>query len=135
MAEKKNLEIYRGDSKTVTVNFSSNASMLEAGNIWFTLKNKKDDSTCDDPENQCVFQTSDPILPVYNEDNTEITGYKAEIYIPPSDSELFDITSYVYDIQAVGDQDEPGNPGSPAVVKTLVEGKLKVLEDVTIKTA
>jgi len=133
VADKKNLEIYRGDSKTITVNFSANASMVNNGMVWFTMKNAKDDIECGDPENQCVFQTSDLVEEVL--DGTEVIGYKAEIYMPPTDTELFNIKSYVYDIQVVGDQDDPQNPGNPALVKTLVEGKFKVLEDVTIKTS
>jgi hypothetical protein len=131
--EKKNLEIYRGDSKTITVNFSSNASMVKDGTVWLTMKYSKDDVDCDDAENQCVFQTSDIVEEVL--DGTEVIGYKAEIYMPPAETELFDIKSYVYDIQVVGDQDDPTNPGKPALVKTLVEGKFKVLEDVTIKVS
>jgi hypothetical protein len=134
VAEKKNLEIYRGDSKTITVNFSANASMVNNGMVWFTMKNAKDDIDCNEPENQCIFQTSDLVEEVLDSDQTVI-GYKAEIYMPPADTEGFAIKSYVYDIQVVGEHDDPQNPGSPALVKTLVEGKFKVLEDVTIKTS
>jgi hypothetical protein len=134
VAEKKNLEIYRGDSKTITINFSPNASMVNNGIVWFTMKNAKDDIDCNDPENQCVFQTSDVVEEVLDNDQNVI-GYKAEIYMPPANTEGFDIKSYVYDIQVVGDYDDPQNPGKPALVKTLVEGKFKVLEDVTIKTS
>jgi len=138
VAEKKNLEIYRGDSKTITVNFSPNASMVEGGTVWLTLKEKKDDHDCDDPENLCVFQTSDVVEPVYaipNDPTSELLGYKAEIFMPPADTEAFDVKSYVYDIQVVGEDDDPNNPGWPLLVKTLVEGKFKVLEDVTLKTS
>ncbi len=135
MAEKQKLEIYRGDSKAITVNISANAKMLEGGVIWFTVKTEKDDLECDGTNTHCVFQTSDAIAEVLGDDGVTVVGYKAQIYIPPSASEDFDITSYVFDIQAVGAADEPGNPGSPAVVRTLMEGKLKVLEDVTIKTS
>jgi hypothetical protein len=131
--EKKNLEIYRGDSKTITVNFSSNASMVKDGTVWLTMKYSKDDIDCDNPENKCIFQTSDIVEEVL--DGTEVIGYKAELYMPPADTELFDVKSYVYDIQLVGDHDDPLNPGKPALVKTLVEGKFKVLEDVTIKVS
>jgi hypothetical protein len=133
MAEKKNLEIYRGDSKSITVNFSPNASMVDGGTVWFTMKHQKDDVDCDEMENQCVFQTTDSVEPVTDSEGT-IIGYKAEIYMPPADTELFDIKSYVYDIQVVGKDDDPNNPGKPLLVKTLVEGKFKVLEDVTLKT-
>jgi len=133
MAEKKNLEIYRGDSKSITVNFSPNASMVSNGTIWFTMKNQKDDIDCDEAENQCVFQTTDNVEPVVDTEGI-IIGYKAEIYMPPADTELFDIKSYVYDIQVVGPDEDPNNPGKPLLVKTLVEGKFKVLEDVTLKT-
>jgi len=134
MATKKNLEIYRGDSKTMSVNFSANASMVDNGMVWLTMKNEKDDKDCDDVENTCVFQTSSPVVEVQDQD-LDVIGYKAEIYMPPADTEGFDIKSYVYDIQVVGEQDDPQNPGYPALVLTLVEGKFKVLEDVTIKTS
>ena len=134
MATKKNLEIYRGDSKTITVNFSSNASMINDGTVWLTLKEIKDDKDCDDPENVCVFQTSDIVQPIYDSDNNVI-GYKAELFMAPAKTRDFDIKSYVYDIQVVGKDDDPLNPGHPVLVKTLVEGKFKVLEDVTRKTS
>jgi len=134
MAEKKNLEIYRGDSKTITVNFSVNASMVDNGMVWLTMKNSKDDKNCDDVDNECVFQTSDQVDEVLDVD-LNVIGYKAEIYMPPADTVDFEVKSYVYDIQVVGEYDDPMNPGHPALVKTLVEGKFKVLEDVTIKTS
>jgi len=134
MAEKKNLEIYRGDSKSITVNFSPNASMVDNGIVWFTMKNIKDNLDCDDPENQCVFQTSDSVEQILDTDNN-IIGYQAVIYMPPADTGNFDIKSYVYDIQVVGEDDDPQHPGNPLLVKTLVEGKFKVLEDVTRKTS
>lgn len=133
MAQKKNLEIYRGDSKTITVNFSANATMVENGYVWITMKHKKDDADCDQAQNECVFQSSDQIEEVL--EGIDVVGYKAELYMPPADTELFDIKSYVYDIQVVGENDDPLNPGKPALVKTLVEGKFKILEDVTIKTS
>jgi len=134
VAQKKNLEIYRGDSKTITVNFSPNASMVEGGMVWLTLKYAKDDIDCSEPDNQCIFQTSDLIEEVLDSDQNVI-GYKGELYMSPAYTENFDIKSYVYDIQLVGEDEDPLNPGVPALVKTLVEGKFKVLEDVTIKTA
>lgn len=132
--EKKNLDIYRGDSKTITINFSPNAAMVDNGIVWFTMKNIKDNTDCDEVENECVFQTSDSVEQILDTDNN-IIGYKAEIYMPPIKTNLFEIKSYVYDIQIVGEDDDPQNPGSPALVKTLVEGKFKVLEDVTRKTS
>ena len=133
MAEKKNLEIYRGDSKTITINFSVNASMVKDGYVWFTMKNKKDDIDCTQSPNECVFQTSDQIVEIL--DGIVVIGYRAQIYLPPAETELFEVKTCVYDIQVVGDEDDPLNPGHPALVKTLVDGKFKTLKDVTIKTA
>jgi len=135
MAEKKNIEMYRGDSKTITVNLSANASVLANGSLWLTIKTEKDNVRCDAAENKCIFQTDATITEVLDTDLVTIIGYKGEIYIPPSASIDFGIESYYYDIQAVGADEEPGNPGNPAIVKTLIEGKFRVLEDVTIKTS
>jgi hypothetical protein len=132
MAERKNLEIYRGDSKTITVNFSSAASMLDGGTVWLTLKEKKDELNCDDENNTCVYQTSDLVEPIL--ENGEVVGYKAQIYMSPADTGDFDIRSYVYDVQVVSTDEDPLNPGTPLIVKTLIEGKFKVLLDVTRKT-
>jgi hypothetical protein len=134
MAEKKNLEIYRGDSKSITVTFSPNAAMVDNGIVWFTMKNAKDNTNCDEPENQCIFQTHDTVEQILDNDNN-IIGYQAVIYMPPADTNEFNIKSYVYDIQVVGEEDDPQHPGNPILVKTLVEGKFIVLEDVTRKTA
>ncbi len=133
-SDKHTLKIYRGDSKTITVTLSKNGGIFANGHIWFTIKSKKDNIKCSDPEHLCVFQTNAPIVEVTDPDDPSIIiGYRAILYIPPSASKDFSITSFVYDIQAVGANDEPGNPGSPANVRTLVEGKFKVLEDVTIR--
>jgi len=134
VANKKNYEVYRGDSKTITVNFSANASMLDGGTVWLTLKKQKDDKDCEDPDNLCVFQTTDLVSPVLDESST-IIGYKAELYMSPSDTGDLSIESFVYDIQVVGLAEDPLNPGNPSLVKTLVEGKFKILRDVTLKTS
>ena len=131
MAEKQTIEMYRGDSKTITVNFGDNASMFDGGIVTLTLKTQKDNIACSDPLNHCVFQLSDTIVPVMN--GAIITGYKGSLFIPPFNSRQFEITSYFYDIQAIGADDDPAHPGYPLVVKTLVEGKFKVTEDVTIR--
>jgi len=133
MSQKKNIDIYRGDSKVITVNFTSAAFMLEGGTVWLTLKEQKDSKDCNDPENVCVYQTSDIIEEVTDESG-KVIGYKAELYMSPADTGDFDIRSYVYDVQVVGVDEDPAHPGHPALVKTLVEGKFKVLRDITITT-
>ncbi len=134
MAEKQTLEMYRGDSKVINVRFGANASMLLNGTVWLTLKTKKDNIECGDPNSTCVFQTFSPITTVTGTGGA-ITGYESSLYIPPAKSKLFSIVSYFYDIQAVGDADDPNNPGNPLIVKTLIEGVFKIAEDVTIKTS
>lgn len=133
MAEKENLEMYRGDSKIINVVFGVNATMFDGGIVTLTLKTVKDNLRCDEIGNHCIFQVSAAIDPIMS--GPTVTGYQGSLFIPPFHSREFVLASYFYDIQAVGAADDPAHPGYPLVVKTLIEGKFKILGDVTIRTS
>ena len=118
MAQSIAMEMFRGDSKRITVNFSPDAeTLISGGEVWYTMKNKNTDEDAD-----AVFQTSVPIVIDGNGKGT------AEIIILPAESALFEIKSFYYDIQVVG--------ADPTIlVKTLVDGKMKIKLDITKSTA
>ena len=130
--EKKNLDIYRGDSKNITVTFSNKLTVVDNGSLWLTIKTNKDDIDCGSPNNSCIFQTSDTIVQILD-NNNDIIGYKGELFIPPAQSKSFIPGSYFFDIQVVGNTID--GQGNPLFVKTLVDGKFKVNKDITIKTS
>lgn len=111
MTIEKDFEIKRGDSKKVTINFSENAMLLLTGGVVaMTVKIKKADS-----DDKAVIQKTVPITA------TDGTG-QAIIQMFPNDNEIPPKT-YYHDIQATS-TDKLYN-------KTLVDGKYKILTDIT----
>lgn len=109
----KNIEIYRGDSHNITVNFTANAAdMVDGGALWLTVKENKIDLDAD-----AVIQKTVPVVV-----DAETNVGSGIITLTPSDTNI-DPKKYYYDIQFV-------NSGG-SIVKTLIEGAIKILVDIT----
>lgn len=109
----KNLEIYRGDSHNIAVNFTANAAgVVENGAIWFTLKENKTDL-----DEDAILQKTEAIVV---DPETDIGA--GTINLTPANTNI-EPKKYYYDIQFVN------TDGS--VVKTLIEGTIKILVDIT----
>lgn len=111
MSEKKDFEVYRGDSRRITVNFSENATpVITGGTVWMTVKEKKAD-----PDEKAVITKTVPITV------TDGKG-QAVINLTPTDTEIA-AKKYYQDIQLVS--------ADKSVVKTLIDGAFRILVDIT----
>lgn len=112
MAQSKDFTMYRGDSRKITVSFSDNIiGVITDGIVRMTVKLKKGD-----PDDKAVIQKTENV--------TLVDGkYQAIINLLPDDTDTLNIKSYYQDIQF--------SSAEKVVVKTIVAGKLKLLEDIT----
>jgi len=108
-----NLRLFRGDDYTISLEFTEGgvAKDITDWTIYFTLKKNLDDSDDDAVLKKDVTEHSDP------------THGKTEIVLTNSDTDAL-AGVYDYDIQYKDNS-------TPAIVKTVITGKMTVEKDVT----
>jgi hypothetical protein len=113
-----NLSMYRGDDKYITLTFTLNGAVLDitGATIFLTIKN---DIT--DLDDDAVFK-DEWVAPA----DAESEAGRIQIHIPSSDSDSFEVKSYVFDIQY---------KSSTGDISTVADGNFTVNADVTRRTS
>lgn len=108
-------DFYRGDTQTYNITMKDSAGLplnISGGTIWFTMK-----LNASDTDVQAVIQKS------VTEHIDAVNGL-SRVVLSASDTDvLLPNTKYFYDFQYV---DSFGN------VKTILQGKVKILQDITL---
>jgi len=110
---------YRGDTKKYKFDFGAGTD-ITGWQIVFTLKKNPEDA--DESADLQVWANagSDP--------QDDVLNGIMYLTLPSDQTSLLDVGQYHYGFQRV-------IPGTPPDVKTLLVGKVKVLQDITVKTA
>lgn len=109
-------DFYRGDTRTYKVRITDkdgNPVCVDGGTLYVTFKVNKAD-----PDTQAALQVTKTAIDDCNNPSGEIT-----IELSASDTGTLDPGGYYYDFQFVDSQGK---------VSTLLAGKVKVLQDVTL---
>jgi hypothetical protein len=111
-------DFYRGDTRVYKFVFTDSAGSaidITGWHIWFTLKTDKTAA-----DTAAALQVDHTVG-----DNVSDDAVAGTVYVTAtSDDTAITVGTYYYDFQRV-------IPGTPPDVKTILAGKVKVLQDVT----
>ena len=110
---KYNVDLMRGDSKTFSLNFTSNGITpinITGWTIYYTVKRELGDNDADAVIHKIITVHTDP------------THGQTEIVLNNSDTQNLDTETFWHDIQVVN---------LAGKINTIITGQLNVLADVT----
>ena len=115
-----NLEMFRGDDKSINLTFRQNGSMLNISGATVFMTIKSNYTVSGDSTAIFAFTGSEHV-------DSGVSGVSV-VSIPAGSSDSFVPNNYVYDIQY-------RSPGSPYTISTVATGQFSVKPDVTRRTS
>ena len=108
-----NFEMVKGDtwSKQFTVKINDVVEDITGSTFYFTIKEDAEDTDADAVFQEVITSLTDPTNGIF------------DISISSTDSSKFDVATFVYDLAW---------KNSTGTVKTLIKGKFKAKQDVTL---